>query len=329
MSSMPPAQDSDHGGPTGPRMGLADGGPATVRARVEQSWDAFLAVAESADLTAASRLPGWRGHEVCVHLGSWDDSGVSELLTSARTGGMSDGAAGSRPRPVDADNDALVRRHAGASRAEVLAALRRNRDQLLDWLYTDEAVELGRVTVMSPIGPLPMLTATGASSYELAVHALDLLPCGADDPAKVLLHNGLGSVLDVTGHLAHKRGLAVEITATSPDGGWTVRTGADGWRLDPAGDRLTGTGVRAELRDLVDATAGRVSVPALLATRRMTAHDLSGFLELAALVEDLPGLPGGAALRAASRTLGGVESAVRGLGGLLGRGLSRLQGRGD
>jgi hypothetical protein len=91
-----------------------------------------------------------------------------------------------------------------------------------------------------------------------------------------------------------------------------------------ASDRLDGTGVRAELADLVDATAGRVSVPTLLATRRMTAHDLPGFLRLASLVEDLPGLPGGAALRAASRTLGGVDNAVRGIGGALGRGLSRL-----
>jgi uncharacterized protein (TIGR03083 family) len=307
-------------------MGLADGGPAAVRARVEQSWDGFLAVAESADLTAPSRLAGWRGQEVCVHLGSWESSGVSELLESARRGGR----AGTHPRAVDADNAALVRRYAGASRDEVLSALRRNRDKLLDWLDTDEAAELGRVTVMSPIGPLPLLTATGASSYELAVHALDLLPCGADAPGRALLRNGLGSVLDVTGHLAYKRGLAVEVTATSPDGGWTVRAGTRGWELDPTtGDRLTGTGVRAELSDLVDATAGRASVPALLATRRMTAQDLPGFLKLAALVEDLPGLPGGAALRAASRTLGGVESAVRGIGGLLSRGLSRLPRSGD
>jgi uncharacterized protein (TIGR03083 family) len=291
-------------------MGLLDGGPAAVRDRVQRSWDAFLAVAESADLTAPSRLPGWRGQEVCAHLGAWEGGGVSSVIASAR------GEA-----PADTTNDdAVVRRHAAKSRTEVLDALRRNRDQLLDWLTTDEADRLGRVTVQSPIGPLPLLTATSASSYELAVHALDLAPCGADDPDPALLLNGLGSVLDVTGHLAHKRRLVVGVTATSPDGGWTVSSDAHGWRTEPAApDRLTGTGVRGELRDLVDATAGRASVPALLASRRMTAHDLPGFLRLAALVEDLPGLPGGAALRAASRTLGGVESAVRGIGGLLRR----------
>jgi uncharacterized protein (TIGR03083 family) len=317
---MPPAPDPAHGAPDAPRMGLLDGGPAAVRARVEQSWNAFLAVAATADLDAPSRLPGWRGHEVCTHLGLWDPDGISHVLASAR----GQDQAPQRPRSVDADNEALVRVHRDASRDDVLAAVRRNRDQLLDWLATDEAAELGRTTAMSPIGPLPLLTATGASSYELAVHALDLRPCGAAEPDPVLLRNGLGAVLDVTGHLAHRRGLSITVTATSPDGGWTVHTDADGWTVEPVTDRLVGTGVRAELADLVDATAGRVSVPALLATRRMTAHDLPGFLRLASLVEDLPGLPGGAALRAASRTLGGAENAVRGLAGMLGRGLSRL-----
>jgi uncharacterized protein (TIGR03083 family) len=310
MSSMPPEREDDHGGP---HMGLAEDGPAAVRVRAERSWNAFLAVAESADLGAPSRLPGWRGHDVCAHLGAWEGGGVSAVIASARGEQTAD----------TTNDDEVVRRHAGRSRTEVLDALRRNRDQLLDWLTTDEAQELGRVTVQSPIGPLPLLTATNASSYELAVHALDLAPCGADAPDPELLRGGLGAVLDVTGHLAHKRGLTIGVTATSPDGGWRVRTERAGWWVEPVGDRLTGTGVRAELRDLVDATAGRVSVPVLLATRRMTAHDLPGFLRLASLVEDLPGLPGGAALKAASRTLGSVENAVRGLGGFLSRRLSR------
>jgi uncharacterized protein (TIGR03083 family) len=307
MSSMPPEHSGDHGGP---HLGLAEAGPAAVRTAVEQSWDAFLAVAQSADLSAPSRLPRWRGQDVCTHLGAWDGGGVSALIASAR---------GEAPAEA-ANNDEVVRRHAGESRTAVLDALRRNRDQLVEWLATDEAVELGGVTVISPVGPLPLLTATNASSYELAVHALDLLPAGADTPEPQLLRNGLGAVLDVTGHLAHKRRIRIAVTATSPEGGWTVRAADGGWWVEPEETgTLTGTGVRAELRDLVDATAGRVSVPGLLATRRMTAHDLPGFLRLASLVEDMPGLPGGAALRAASRTLGGVESAIRGLGGLIGR----------
>jgi uncharacterized protein (TIGR03083 family) len=319
MSSMPPPTEPPNGDPAPEKMGLLDAGPAAVRDRVERSWNAFLTVAESADLAAPSRLPGWRGQEVCTHLGSWDQGGVSQLISSARDGTQSARA----PRNVDDDNAATVTKYADAPREDVLEALRANRDELLGWLATDEAAALGRTTVVSPIGPLPLLTAMGASSYELAVHALDLLPTGAREPETALLRNGLGAVLDVTGHLAYKKGVHIAVTATSPDGGWTVSADAQGWSVEPATE-LTGTGVRAELADLVDATAGRVSVPLLLATRRMTAHDLPGFLRLATLVEDVPGLPGAAALRAASRTLSGVESAVRGLSGMLSKGLSRL-----
>jgi hypothetical protein len=319
MSSMPPHSDRPESDPPPIHQGLLDGGPAQIRQRVETSWNAFLDVAQTADLTALSRLGGWRGHDVLTHLGAWEHGGVGHVIASAR----GDERPTRTPRNVDADNQRTVEVHRHASRDEVFTALRTNRDALLDWLTTEEATTLGRKTVVSPIGPLPLLTALNATSYELAVHALDLQPCGARKPDAELLLNGLGAVLDVTGHLAHRKGLRIEVTAISPDGGWTVSTDDRGWRVEPA-THLTGTGVKAQLADLVDATAGRASVPALLATRRMTAHDLPGFLRLASIVEDVPGLPGGAALRAASRTLGGVETAVRGLGGLLSRGLSRL-----
>ena len=319
MSSMPPPTEPPNGDPAPEKMGLLDAGPAAVRDRVERSWNAFLAVADSADLAAPSRLPGWRAHDVCTHLGAWEQGGVSRLISSARDG--TDSARS--PRSVDDDNATTVAKYADASREDVFEALRANRDELLDWLATDEAAALGRSTVVSPIGPLPLLTAMGASSYELAVHALDLLPAGARQPETALLRNGLGAVLDVTGHLAYEKSVHIAVTATSPSGGWTVSADDRGWSVAPATE-LTCTGVRAELADLVDATAGRVSVPLLLASRRMTAHDLPGFLRLATLVEDVPGLPGAAALRAASRTLSSVESAVRGLSGMLSKGLSRL-----
>ena len=37
------------------------------------AWDAFIDQAEAVDLDRPSRLPGWRAHEICVHLGCWDD----------------------------------------------------------------------------------------------------------------------------------------------------------------------------------------------------------------------------------------------------------------
>ena len=67
--------------------GLAGSDQDGIRARLLPAWDNFLAVAESADLDAPSRLPGWTGREVCIHLGVWDDANALErLLAAARTG---------------------------------------------------------------------------------------------------------------------------------------------------------------------------------------------------------------------------------------------------
>ena len=43
---------------------------------------------------------------------------------------------------------------------------------------------------------------------------------------------------------------------------------------------------------LLDASAGRRSVPGLLARREMRLHHVSGLLALAPIVEAVPGLPG-------------------------------------
>jgi len=301
-------------------MGLLDDGPDVVADRLELAWSAFLDVARSAELVAPSRLPRWTGHDVLVHLGDWGEDPTQRIVDAARTGHRTgrrrDGADRNKVDP----NDVLVEAHRAASRDDVLAALELHRDRMLRFLGTDEAATLARATTESPIGPLPLLTVLGASAYELAVHALDLAPCGAQRPAPQLLHAGLGAVLDVTGQLATAKRHRIDVTAMSPDGGWRVRADPDGWTVDavPAGPLRT-TGVRAELADLVDATAGRQAVPVLIGSRRMTAHDLPGFLRLAALVEDVPGLPGGPALRAAARTLGLASGVASGVAGALRR----------
>src|SRR3712207_6388398 len=117
---------------------------------VLEAWDAFLATAAEVDLTRPSRLPGWRAHEICVHLGCWDDhTALADLIASARAG-----ASGGAPDP-DAVNARVVAAHRTASREDVLTALRRNRDATERYL-TEEPEELDTAPAVSVVGRLPL-----------------------------------------------------------------------------------------------------------------------------------------------------------------------------
>ena len=294
--------------------GVADLPPADVATAVLGAWDAFLEVVTDprTDLGRPSRLPGWTGRDTCVHLGEWPDAPVMEgLLASARAGGT-----GHVPSPDDL-NAALVAAHRDASTEEVVDALRRARDRLAGFFASPDAVELGRAPARSFAGPLPLLGLVHAGTYELAVHALDLGPCGAPPPPDALLQRGVAALIDVTGGLAARSGVEVVLTAQTPHGGWRFASGADGWRTEevPAG-RVDGTGVSGSAADLLDASAGRASVPQLLLTRRMVVHSMHQWMRLAPLLDEVPHLPGGAALKTAVSGLHGVGS---GVGRLLGK----------
>ena len=74
--------------------------------------------------------------------------------------------------------------------------------------------------------------------------------------------------------------------------------------------------MRGAAVDLLDASAGRAGVPQLVATRRLQVQELQSWMRLAPLLEEVPGLPGGAALRGA---VGAVTGVVGGVGRVLGR----------
>src|SRR3954471_4599094 len=113
-------------------QGLIELGRPEIRKRVLDGWDAFLEVAEGANLEQKSRLPGWRGAEIAIHLGSWPDhNAVAGLEESARGGGTG------KPVDVDEVNAAVTSKHRDASREEIFAALRRNRDEVADYLSGD------------------------------------------------------------------------------------------------------------------------------------------------------------------------------------------------
>jgi hypothetical protein len=308
------------------QLGAIAYGRAAIRERVVRAWDDFLQVAGSVDMTAKSRLPGWRAHEICVHLGAWPEhQPVNGVLAAARE--VQNGTPAGPPPDPDDVNAGVVSRHRAATREEVMAALRLARAQAADYLEGDEPRELDEVPVVSTVGPLPTLTILHAQIYELAVHGLDLHALGGRAPGPHLLDSGLAALTDAAGALAARVGIASTAGIGSEVGSWAFRSGRDGWQIgrwgesgrtsvgQAAGHDFSGklpVRVQAPAATLLEASAARINPLKAVLTRRLKVHGLPGLLGLAPIVETVPGIPGGPALRVAAK---GLASA----GGALGR----------
>lgn len=290
------------------KRGLSDTDPRALGEHVLACWQEFLDVVtgSATDLSRPSRLPGWTGRDVLVHLGAWPDHiPIRALVASARQGGT--GETG----PPEAHNAALLRAHADASDDQVVQALVQARDGMAAF-FSGPDLALAREPASSTLGPLPVLCLVHAASYELAVHALDLAPCGAPPPAPHLLDRGLAALIDVTGALCVRAGVSISLTASAPDTGWRYTAGPDGWTTEHTpGGAFAGTGVRGSASDLLDTSAGRTHLASLLLTRRLVVQELSSFMALAPLLEQVPGLPGGPSLRKAVSGLGRVSRLLR------------------
>jgi hypothetical protein len=288
------------------RRGLAGEGRDTVGPMVLGAWDDFLDLAAGADLQASSRLPGWRGHEVCVHLGVWEEhQALPGLVASARAGG--DG-----PGPdADAANAAVTASRRAASRDEVLGALHRHRQLVAEHLDESDPT-LDVAPTASTVGRLPLLSVVLGQAYELAVHGLDLVPCGARRPSGETMQSGLAALAEVTGAIAASAGVRGGATLLTPEGGWRFAASDGGWTVERTGrERPEGSAVEASAETLLDASAGRVNPVSLLARRRLKAHDLRGLLALAPVVEHAPNVPGGPILRMAAKSLSGPGRLLR------------------
>lgn len=274
---------------------------------VLEAWDVFLDAAEGVDLTRQSRLAGWRAHEICVHLGCWDDhTAMTDLVASARAGG-----AGTPP-DVDAVNARVTAAHRDASREEVLTALRRNREATAHYLAAEPA-ELDTAPAVSVVGRIPLLSVVLGQAYELAVHGLDLVSCGAPPPPPSVLQSGLAALADVTGGLAASMDITGGVTLATPDGGWAFAADAQGWTVRRVGPgEHGGPAVEAAADLLLEAASGRINPVPAVARRRLKVHDVGGLLKLAPIVQAVPGIPGGPILQLAAKTVGGA-------GGMLGR----------
>lgn len=286
---------------------MADAGREQVGSMVLGAWDAFLEQAESVDLRRSSRLDGWRAQEICVHLGCWDDhTAMADLIASARAGGSG------TPPDVDAVNARVTAAHRDASREEVLAALRRNREATARYL-ADEPAELDTAPTVSVVGRIPLLSVVLGQAYELAVHGLDLVSCGAAAPPPAVLQSGLAALADVTGGLAASLDITGGVTLTTPDGGWAFAADPHGWTVREVGPGdHAGAAVEAPADLLLEAASGRINPVPAVARRRLKVHDIGGLLKLAPIVQAVPGIPGGPILQLAARTVGGA-------GGMLGR----------
>ena len=296
---------------TAAERGLAGAGREVVGPLVLEAWDAFLEQAAAVDLARPSRLPGWRAHEVCVHLGAWPDhEALAGLVASARAGGTG------TPPDVDATNARVVAAHRDASRADVLEALRRNRAATARYL-AEEPEELDLAPTVSTVGRLPVLSVVLGQAYELAVHGLDLAALGAPPVPPPVLQAGIAALAEVTGALAASTGTGGGAALLTPAGGWAFAADPPGWtvrRVDAG--RPPGAVVEAPADVLLEAASGRTNPAAALVRRRLRVRDLPELMRLAPIVESAPGIPGGPILALAARTVGGA-------GDLLGR----LRGR--
>ncbi|WP_218566324.1 maleylpyruvate isomerase N-terminal domain-containing protein [Vallicoccus soli] len=319
--------------PAGPLLpvpgerGLASYETPVLAGHVLAAWDGFLALARAlADdgaLDRPSRLPGWSARDVCVHLGSWPDAPTLVRLLDEARAAAADPAVVEQGAAFDqeAHNEALLAAHRGAPDDEVLAALAAGRGATAGLLEDPELDALALVPTRSLLGPLPLLGHVAAAAYELAVHAGDLAPAGAPEPARDLLHAGVGALVDVTGALCARAGTALTAAVLTPTGGWAFGARGADWttvelaRGARAGD-LGWPAIEAEAAVVLDVSAGRVAAPPLLVRRELRTHDVAGLLELAGVVQDVPGLPGGAAVLTATRYLSGVGRLVRRLPGL-------------
>jgi len=297
-----------------PGRGLASADLAVLADRVLASWDEFLRIADQVDLRAPSRLPGWTGREVLLHLGTWDDRAPLRDAVESTT----DLAAAAAFDPDDA-NAAVIAAHADATDDEVRDALRRSREEVATFLRRTMR-RRATVMAMSTLGPLPLAGLVNAGCYELAVHALDLQPCGAPDPDPALLDAGLSALIDVTGALAARHAIHVPVAAQTPDGGWRTVVDGDTWTTEPTQPGpVEGPAIVGGAQDILDASAGRIGVPGLLLQRRIVVQDLTQFLRLAPLVEEVPGIPGAPLLRRAASAVSGVTGAVGRVGRLFSR----------
>lgn len=272
--------------------GVATGPPEQLRSRLLGAWDALLVFADGLEPARLGEL---------AELGSWPERPVLARL-------LAQGRAAERPRtdrpsdPAAAGPEPERLDHAGDPPEAVRAALGRARERIAAALDEIEArPALGRTVPDSALGPLPLLTQVHALGHETALAALRCAP-PADVPEAVT-DAGVAALVDVVGALAHRQRLnAAAGVWGSGTAGWSFRAGPDGWETTPG--RADLPGVEGAAATVLGVPSGPAALPSLLARGELKLHRIGGLMALAPLVEQVPGLPGGALLRRAVGMVG-------------------------
>lgn len=293
--------------------GFATRDRAGLAVRTAVAWDLAAAYAESCDLQGSARTRGRTGLQVLIPVGRWPDSrGLDDVLADAKQG---------RVHRIDqpAYEAGLRDAHQDATPDEVVDALRRAAAEVSTFLGSRSDDRFGLTVTASPLGPVPMRTLCHAAVYQLGVSALDLEPCAPAPVPEELLDLALVALVDTAACLAARRGLNASLVADPS------RQDADSrvWGFGVAdGDWVTvelsdpvGPAIAATTRAILDITSGRTAnVPGLVKSGALRLHDIPGLLHLAPLVDEIPGIPGAAALRAASTSLSIASSVLGSLG---------------
>lgn len=293
--------------------GLASANAADLQDMFAGAWNAMIDLAARVPAGQPSRLEGWSAHEVLVHLGSWDEHRTfASLLDDARHGRVHE------PDDADARNALVIAAHHDATGDDIDHALRTARDRGLEFLTSGELATIGPDWTDSALGQLPVAGVVMASTFELAVHALDLTEPGQVPAA--LLDAGVAALVDLVGALAARRGLEITVAVVTPIGSWATGCLPGAWMTIPlqGSTRARNLGwpaVEGTAPDILDAAAGRQLAAQLLVTRRLRLYDVPALLRLTGALEEVAGIPGGSALRTAARTLDQSARLIGRLGG--------------
>ena len=302
----------------GERGRVTDDLPGMLAATVA-AWDDFLAALSSVDMSAPSRKEGRTAARTLVVLGSWPEG---RPLANLRR----DALAGTTiAEHLDSIEERVITAHVDDPRAELMASLRRARDDIAQWASSPDVARESLLPVAGPLGIVPLGTLVAATAYQCAVAARDLAPAGVTTGPD-LLAQGLTALIDTVGAVASQQRDPLALTAITPQ--VSVGTGArDGdWRTTWV-DSPDGPSVMCDAGLLLDIASGRASAPAAYARGEIRAQDLPGLLVVAQVLARSPGLPGTEGLRTALAAYETSAAAAKAVGDAVGSAWKKLRGR--